>query len=216
MFHYEYVTKKEAEPYRTQFLEIIHEVQDLVRDKFTFSYQFIGSSSRNMITCDWTTNKGFDFDVNIRVNDEDEEYSAEDIKKALMRAIDQVARPLSFSPCEDSTRVITLKMKNIFRSRIEYSCDFAIVYDYENNGEQCQQYIHFNKQQRSYTWEEQPHGYHLEKKVKWLKDHSLWDEVLELYLWKKNTNTNPDKKSRALYAETIHEICQQNGYYSKH
>ena len=83
-----------------------------------------------MITCDWTTNKGFDFDVNIRVNDENEEYSAEDIKKTLMRAIDQVARPMGFSPCEDSTRVITLKMKNIFRSRIEYSCDFAIVYDY--------------------------------------------------------------------------------------
>ena len=29
---------------------------------FTFSYKFVGSSSRNMITCDFTTNKGFDFD----------------------------------------------------------------------------------------------------------------------------------------------------------
>ena len=28
-------------------------------------------------------------------------------------------------------------------------------------------------------------------------------------------NTNPNKKSRALYAETIHEICQQNGYYQQ-
>lgn len=45
MYHYEYVTKKEAEPYRHQIEEIIHKVQDIVRDKFTFRYTFIGSSA---------------------------------------------------------------------------------------------------------------------------------------------------------------------------
>jgi len=216
MYHYEYVTKKEAEPYRAQFLEIIYAVQDLVRDKFTFRFEFIGSSSRNMITCDWTTNKGFDFDVNLHVNDDEEFYSAEEIKLTLMNAINQVAVPRGFSYCEDSTRVITLKMKNPFRSKIEYSCDFAIVYDFEDHGEKHQQFIHFNKKQRSYSWQAQPHGYHLEQKIKWLKEKKLWDDVRELYLDKKNTNTNPDKRSRALFAETIHEICQQNGYYTTH
>jgi len=215
MYHYEYVTKKEAEPYRTKFLEIIYEVQDLVRDNYTFRFEFIGSSSRNMITCDWTTNKGFDFDVNLHVNDDDENYKPEEIKQTLMKAINQVAIPRGFSHCEDSTRVITLKMKNPLCSKVEYSCDFAIVYDFEDHRKKHQQYIHFNKKHRTYSWQSQTHGYHLEQKIKWLKANQLWGEARDLYLDKKNTNTNPDKKSRALFAETIHEICQQNGYYTK-
>ena len=78
MYHYEYVRKRDAKPYRDEFLDIIHEIQNLLRDKFTFSYKFVGSSSRNMITCDFTTNKGFDFDVDFYINDYEEEYSNED------------------------------------------------------------------------------------------------------------------------------------------
>ena len=64
-------------------------------------------------------------------------------------------------------------------------------------------------------WNEQPQGYDLEDKVNWIKhqEDNLWDEVLTVYLNKKNYNDNPDKKSRALYAETINEICQRYGYH---
>ena len=48
MYHYEYVSRKEAAPYREEFLDIIHEVQNLLRDKFTFSYDFIGSRARKL------------------------------------------------------------------------------------------------------------------------------------------------------------------------
>lgn len=44
-----YVSKKEAAPVKAELLDIIHEVQDIVRDDFTFQFTFIGSSSRNMI-----------------------------------------------------------------------------------------------------------------------------------------------------------------------
>ena len=81
MYHYEYVSRREAKPYKDEFIDIIHEIQNLLRDKFTFRYKFIGSSSRNMITCDFTTNKGFDFDVDFYINDDEEEYSAEEIKR---------------------------------------------------------------------------------------------------------------------------------------
>ncbi len=215
MYHYEYVSRNAAKPYREEFETIIYEVQDLLRDEFTFQYDFIGSSSRNMITCDFTTNIGFDFDVNLHIDGADD-YSPEDLKKVIMRMIDRVAVPRGYANCEDSTRVITLKMKNQFRSRIEYSCDFAIVNDYEDDkGRKHQEYIHFQKNQRRYYWNEQPKGYDLELKVDWIKKQpgNLWDDVLDLYLDKKNNNTNPDKKSRALYAETINEICQQSGYY---
>lgn len=42
-----YVSKKEAAPVKAELLDIIHEVQDIVRDDFTFQFTFIGSSSRN-------------------------------------------------------------------------------------------------------------------------------------------------------------------------
>ena len=70
-------------------------------------------------------------------------------------------------------------------------------------------------ERRNCLWADQPDGYRLEQKVKWIKNNGLWEDVWDLYLDKKNYNENPDKKSRALYAETINEIAQKNGYQGK-
>lgn len=203
MYHYRYTTKEETKPVRAELEEIIHKVQDEVREYFTFSYQFIGSSKRNMITFDPTTNIGFDFDVNIYVNDEEEDYSADEIRKILENAINRIARYYGYNPCEDSTSVLTIKFIDRLHSRIKNSCDFAIVYD----GSKGQQYIRFNKQQNNYTWEYRSEGFkNLEKRADWLKRHNYWNEVKKLYIEKKNNNTNPDKHSRSLYAETINNL----------
>ncbi|MFR4251716.1 MAG: hypothetical protein ACLUR9_03390 [Christensenellales bacterium] len=69
MYHFEYVFKKEAAPYKSQLIEILNRVQDYVRDEVAFRFAFISSLSRNMINNDPTTHVGFDFDVNIAVND---------------------------------------------------------------------------------------------------------------------------------------------------
>ena len=107
----------------------IKEVQDIVRDQFTFRFDFIGSAQLNMITKDIKSNVGYDFDVNIRVNDEEENYSAEEIKHILINAFNQVVRNYGYSYCEDNTRVFTIKEIDYFNSRILHSCDFAVVYD---------------------------------------------------------------------------------------
>lgn len=211
MYHYEYVTRNEAKPYREEIEEIIHEVQNLIRNDFTFSYRFIGSSSRNMITFDSKTNKGFDFDVNIYVNDNEELFSAKEIKHIIKSAIDKVAMKKGFKHCEDSTRVITIKKLSFQKPVIEYSCDFAIVNKYEDaKGFIKEQYIHYQKEQNKYFWDNQTSGYHLEEKSEWIKENMLFNEVRNLYLNKKNNNEILDKKSRALYAETINDI------YMKH
>lgn len=201
MYHYRYATKEETKPVRAELEKIIHKVQDEVRGYFTFSYQFIGSSKRNMITFDPTTNIGFDFDVNIYVNDE--EYSAKEIKNILRNAINRVARYYGYNHCEDSTSVLIIKFIDKFHSRIKHSCDFAIVYD----GRKGQQYIRFNKQQNNYTWEYRSKGFkNLEMRADWLKRNKHWTEVREVYLEIKNNNTNPNKRSRSLYAETINNL----------
>ena len=207
MYHFEYVSKKEAAPYKAELIEILHQVQDYVRDDFTFQFTFIGSSSRNMITYDPTTNIGFDFDVNITVNDDDEDYSPEEIRTILHNAFSRFMTAYGYNKCEQSTRVISIKVVDQWSSRVIRSCDFAVVYEGRNG----QQYIRFNKERNYFSWEFQTQPYkELEFRADYLKENSHWNEVLEVYLDKKNNNYNPDKHSRSLYAETINECFRRH------
>lgn len=216
MHDFEYVPKKEWKPIEDELFEIIHRLQDEVRDDFTFHYSFVGSRKYNMITRDRNSITGFDFDVNIEVNDPDENYSATEIRNILRKGLDKVTNPYGYSIfgydyTEDSTRVLTIKVKDRQNSRILHSCDFCIIYQCDDGR---QQYIRYNKKQNSYSWEYQPKGYYtLPAKIKWIKKHKLWQQVKANYVYKKNANTDNNKKSRAIFAETIHQICQQNGYY---
>ena len=207
MYNFEYVTRNEALPVKKELIKIINQVQDLVREHFTFNFYFIGSTDRNMITQDIRSNIGFDFDVNIEVNDDEENYQPGEIRKIIRLALDQVARKYGYVYTEDSTRVLTTKFVDKKNSRIKHSCDFAIV---NNCNDGRQQYIRFNKSTNSYSWEYQPKGFiGLETKADWLKKNGYWQDVRDYYIEKKNNNTNPDKKSRSLYAETINEIYQR-------
>ena len=205
-----YVSKKKAAPVKVDLLDLIHEVQDIVRDKFTFQYNFVGSSSRNMITYDAKSNIGFDFDVNFHVNDDDENYTPKQIRTIIRNAIDKVALTHGYDYCEDSTRVLIIKQKDYKHSKILHSCDFAIVF----NGKNGQQYIRYNKDTGKYTWEFQGEGFEaLPEKIDWLKDNDLWDELQDYYIEKKNNNYNPNKHSRSIFAESVNETCQKNGYF---
>lgn len=212
----EYVKKEEWQPVRDELYEIIHKLQDEVREYFTFQYHFVGSSKRNMITQDRNSNTGFDFDVNIEVNDPDEDYSAEEIKNILRNGLDRVTNPygrsiFGYDYTEDSTRVLTIKVKDKANSRILHSCDFCVVNECEDGR---QQYIRYNKKQHSYSWEYQPKGYYeLPEKIEWIKKNGLWQQVIDVYLDKKNMNADKNKKSRSIFAETVHQVCQQNGYF---
>ena len=214
MNHFEYVSKSKYMPVKKELIKIINQVQDELREQFTFDYKFIGSSSRNMITYDPKTNKGYDFDINIEVNDFDEYYSAKELKEILINTFNQVIKlTYPYASCQNNTRVFTIKVYeenpcciNIIALRspkIEYSCDFAIVNtinDYQ------QEYIRFNKNTNEYSWQMQCKGYLLSKKEAYIKKNKLTNELRKIYLDKKNFNTNPNKKSRALYAEAVNEL----------
>ena len=213
MKDFKYVTKKEYGPIKQDLLKLLWLVQDEVRSYFTFSYEFIGSAARNMITMEVNGNVGFDFDVNIRVNDNEERFSAKEIRNILRDAFGKHAKEFGYSYGEDSTRVITLKVKDRKNSKIIHGCDFAIVNDYiDDNGRQRQEYIHFNKKQGTYEWQEQPEGYYLlVERVAKIKCHAeLWNEVRDVYLDKKCCNEDPGKKSRSLFAETIKEVYERH------
>lgn len=210
MHDFRYVAKNEAKPIREELYQLLYEVQDLVRDYFTFKFTTVGSSSRNMITYDANSNIGFDFDINIEVNDDDENFEPKEIREIVRNAINRTASRYGYKNCEDSTRVLTIKKVDTSHSRIIHSCDLAIVY---NCGDGRQQYIRFNKDNNYYSWEYQGKGFvGLEKKMDWLKRENLWGELQDYYIYKKNCNDNSDKHSRSIFAESINEMCQKNGY----
>lgn len=210
---FQYVPKNEWLPVRNRLEELIHCVQDEVREYFTFSFTYVGSTHRNMITQDMKSNIGYDFDVNIHVNDDDEEYDAEEIRHILKNAFERNMRQYGYNRIEDSTRVLTIKATDTYFSRINHSCDFCIVYDCDDGR---QQYIHFNKKQNVYKWEYLPiSNKELEERAKWITHNGYRGELKDLYLYKKNTNTNPDKKSRSLYAESVSEIYKRYNKNSK-
>ena len=49
----------------------------------------------------------------------------------------------------------------------------------------------------------------LEEKAEWISKNGYKGNLEDLYLDKKNKNTNPDKRSRSLYAESVSEIYQR-------
>lgn len=203
MYNFEYVSRHEYLPVKKEVEELINLVQDKVRNLFTFSYRFVGSVDRNMVTRDVNSNIGYDFDVDLRLNN-DEQYDPKNIKHVIMNAFNFYNNLYNYGYCENSTRVITIKVKDIKNSRILHSCDFAIVRDLDNN---VQQYIRFNKGKNLYYWEFQRKGfYYLNDKIEDIVDNNLWQNVRDLYLDKKNYNTNLNKKSRSLFVETVNEI----------
>lgn len=207
---FRYVSKEQAKELKKELRNLIHDVQNEVREYFTFQYRLIGSASRDMITYDAKSNKGFDFDVNFYVNDDEERFAPEEIRQIFFEAIRKISIHYGYSKFENSTRVITIKQVNYFWPRIEYSCDFAIVYDCPDGR---QQYIRYNKNRNTYTWEYQSNGYPLlEEKMKWIKQKGLWKRLEDYYIEKKNHNEIANKKSRAIFAEAVHEICMKNGY----
>ena len=208
-----YISKKDAAKVKAELLDIIHEVQNIVRDKFTFQFTFIGSSSRNMITYDRKSNIGFDFDVNIEVNNAAENNKPKEIRTIIRKALDKVARQYGYDYCEDSTRVLTIKKKDRPNSRIIHSCDFAIINNCDGGR---QQYIRYNKDHQTYTWEYQGSSFEtLPDKINWLNKNGYWGDLRDYYIEKKNENSNPQKHSRSIYAEAITEMCQKHGYFKE-
>lgn len=213
---FRFISKKDPEVKKAykDVLNMLKEVQNLVRRNFTFRYDVVGSYKWNIITYDAKSNVGYDFDFNIEVNDDDNKYTPKQLKDALRNAIGAVCVKYGYDYPEDSTRVLTIKMKDRKKSCIRHSCDFAIVYNYiDDEGYACQEYIHFDKPHRKYTWCEQPNEYYmLPEKIEWIKENDLWDRMKDLYIKKKNKNDDPKVRSRAVFAMTVHEICQKFGF----
>ena len=71
----------------SDLMEILSLVHDDLRKQYTFQHKPVGSYSRNMITYDAKSNIGFDFDINIYPNDEENRFTAKQIKLLFKQII---------------------------------------------------------------------------------------------------------------------------------
>ena len=214
MYDFRYVTKKEAAPLKKEVIKLLCLVQNEVRKYFTFRFDAVGSSSRNMITCERNGNIGFDFDFNIEPNYDEEEFNPQEIRTLIYDAIRQHAGKFEYTHIENSTSVITIKAVDRRNSKIKYSCDFAIVRHYYDKGERRQKYIRYDKifyniMRGQYYWEESDKGFYIEGKINWLKKNGYWNELRDYYIEKKNNNYNSDKHSRSILAESVNNLYQK-------
>lgn len=205
---FEYVTKNEVKIAKLEIEEVIHKVQKFLKGKISFQYHLIGSASnqRNLVTRIKNGNQGFDLDYNIELQSINNELNnAKAIKKTIMDAFNNCL-PNKFKDCNDSTSVFTIK--RIDNQKIIYSYDFAIINYYsDENGYERQEYIKFIKP-NNYSWTLRPIKKNYRAMIQWVKDNVNWDYVKEVYLEKKNSE--PNKKSRIIFYQTILEIFKSN------
>ncbi len=203
IYKFVYVTKAKAKPAKILVVNIIQELQKLLKGKLTFQYKFVGSSSRNMITEDIKGNVGFDFDVDIIPNLPDN-YKPKQIRDMIRNALNNISCKNGFSCPSDSTSVLEIKCINREKSKIVYSCDFAIVRVRSNNRKQ---FIRYNKSQNNYAWEYRGDEYdNVSEKYNWIKNNEYVNKLRDCYIDMKNKNYCKDRHSRTIFAEAVNNI----------
>ncbi len=198
---------------------------------FGFWYDLIGSAGRGLVTEDTKGNKGWDLDYNLIIespnkivrswygnlvyvqnpNDNFEfRDEARKIKEMFREAFNYAVDGTEYDFPEDSSSVLTLKCKDVNTSRILYGADLAIVY-YDNRGI-MHTLEHYKPRgpydSDGYGFQIRNVSFGIEDKLgeilEFLDDG--WYLIAEEYLKLKNSNKDPDKKSRILYMEAVHNV----------
>ena len=211
MEEYEYVFRREYQPVKNALIELLNLVQDEIREYFRCQYHFVGSARWNAITRVIGGIRGYDFDVDLIVKST-EEFPAREFKNIVMNAINKYCIGFGYGYSESKKNVITIKHVDTWNSRIAYSCDLAIVNEYKDkSGNSRRRIVGLDKTSFALIWKDRSKGYDNQKeKVEQIKKVGMWKELKDLYLWKKNNNTE-EKESRALFAEAVNEIIQKGG-----
>lgn len=211
---YEFVTKKEYAPIRSEIEEIIRKVQKILKKEdsdMTFQFRLIGSGGRHLITRIKGGNNGYDFDYNLVMNSN---YTWKPIiRQSFFDAFQQAIKDTRFTAVENSTSVITIKQVDKRHKKVIVSCDFSVVFYPEDDDSGYYKYIRLNKSQQNYTWEIRNISRFNNNKLNWLRNEydGIWNDIKDEYLKLKN-NDSQKKHSFILYHEAINNIYSQYKY----
>lgn len=201
---YRLVDQKTCKTLRIKCEEILRGVQNELKNYFTFQFLLIGSGERKLVT--QNDNGVFDFDYNLIIMRDKKGLINEPkrIKDLFLQAFNKTNPDLGFSFPENSTSVITSKLK--LNNEIHFSFDCAIMCE-GNNGNMYK--IVFDKPDR-YIWNEIKNTKDFNAKYRFLKSQGEFENIKELYLAKKNDylSRRIQRTSFAILSETVNEIMQ--------
>lgn len=208
---FEYVTKAEYKPVKQELEKIIAQVQTVMRKKYetTFQFSLIGSGKRHLVTRIVGGNGGYDFDYNLIISAPKSgyHYKADVVKQQFMDAFRTVLKNTKYKDPQDSTSAITIKVVDKQKSRIEHSCDFAIIYYDCNRSENGYYYLKHDKRQESYDFIFRNLSRDVDAKVDEILEYNNgWNAIREEYLKLKNANRDNNKHSFSLYLEAVNNV----------
>jgi hypothetical protein len=206
---FEYITKNELKPVKHQVEDIIHNLQDELRQEgVTFQYKIIGSGGKNLVTRVVNGNTGFDFDYNFVVQ-KDANLDAKELKLLFIGKLEIVIEDSEYNHVSNGKKVMTIKVIDQENSSIVHSCDFAITIEYLDDDKELNQEILIHQSNNNYFWNQKPSRINYTLKLSNLKENGLWAELREEYITLKDNNQDENKKSFTLFHEAINNVYNQ-------
>lgn len=210
---YQFATKKDVQASNKWCRSVLIDVQNLVRDWFTFDFRLIGSGGKHLVT--YNEGQPFDLDYNIIIQKDKQSLHGkpEKIKKIFIDAFETVFSETityfnvdEYFKINNSTSVITLKY--ISSGMLEFSFDVAIMQENENG---YLEKIIFDKKYNRYIWNQVKDSKDLNDKVLLVKQRLGWNAVRERYLELKNDSlsNNDETKSFSIFIQVINEFYQK-------
>ncbi|MFA7157315.1 MAG: hypothetical protein WC123_06475 [Bacilli bacterium] len=185
--------------------KIIINVQDQLREYFTFSFNIVGSGKSKLIMTD--SNGKADLDYNIVIQRCNQEFinDPKNIKNLFMQALNNIAPQYELKKISDSKSVITTYCGK--QDGINFSFDIAILID--GNDGFIYKLVADKSDTIRYIWNKVPKSKDFDYKYVYLKQNGYWADIKKIYEIKKNDNPT-EKPSFSLLIETINEIIQIN------
>lgn len=211
--HYEFVLKKECNPYieRTTVLieALIKKLQSL---GINAKYYIIGSAGkRNLVTCLVVNGKKLpiDLDINLEVLTVSSKYKElGKLKEVIRSELNKVIREKGekFSDGSNSSSVITVSLLSA-NKQLEFSFDIGIV-SRNKNGDL--QRLVLNKKNNNYTWNLVFGSSDIDQKFKSIRNPEDWNKLRNCYLKFKNQYMDDENHpSYICYKMAVEEVYGQ-------
>ncbi|MBP3938229.1 MAG: hypothetical protein IK955_02360 [Clostridia bacterium] len=170
----------------------------------------VGSGAKNLIT--QNANEPIDLDYNLCIEKtfDINIHNGRAIKEYIIEQFNYVLNKNGWSNCKDSTSVISTEQRQFKKgNHTPFSIDVAIVYEDYNGWHRLIHnktgFVAFDQ----YYWNDSPQSKGLNDKVIAIKNEHLWEDVIDLYLNKKNMylqRNDHNHPSFIIYIETINEV----------
>ncbi len=202
---YRFANQSEVKELEAWCMEILHAVQDEVRDYFTFDIRLIGSGDKRLVT--QNSNECFDLDYNIILQKDKKGLldNPKQIKDIFVARFNKVLKQYvsGYTHACDSTSVITVKI--IRNNKIEFSFDVAIIVE----GDDGYFYrLTHDKRTDRYIWNQVKQSENYLERFKAVKEKGYWMKFKERYLKNKNRHLSDSDgvKSFSIFLETLNEF----------